>query len=194
MTVDESPNIALGFYQESEFTKPSPNCPHPELWHTYDIQGTEVEVITMVWGLIRGTQPDRVLETGTSRGFMASAIGQALRDNGHGHLHTYEPVPRTAAEAHVHTAGVRDWLTIHTQPSMVPWEYGPIDFAWFDSLLDLRYQEFDFYYEHMHSRTIVGFHDTARHFGNWSDQIRNDKRLATFDMPTPRGMILGRVR
>ena len=188
-----SPNIPIGYYNESQFTKPSPECPHPERWHTDDIQGTEVEVISMVAGLIRGLQPDVVLETGTSRGFMSYQIGVSLRDNGHGHLTTYEPDEETWSEAVHNTEQVREWVTCENLPSMVPWQRELLDFCWFDSLLELRWREFDFYFEHMSPRCVVGFHDTAAHFGDWAQQVRDDPRIAVLDLPTPRGVILGRV-
>lgn len=188
-----SPNIEVGYYNEGRFTKPSPECPHPERWHTWDIQATEVEVIEMVGGLIRGLQPDLVLETGTSRGFLSYRIGMALRENGHGYLHTYEPVEDTWNEAVTNTAQVEDVVTCHNLPSMVPWEYGELDFCWFDSLLELRWREFDFYYPYMSPRCVVGFHDTAAHFGDWSLDVASDERLEMIQLPTPRGVILGRV-
>jgi hypothetical protein len=187
-----SPNIPVGWYNEAQFTAPRAECPRPDHWHTYDIQGTEAEVIDMVGGLIRGLQPEVVLETGTSRGFMALRIATALTDNGHGHLHSYEPDEEPYSYA-VGNVWPYETATLHNLPSMVPWEYGPIDFAWFDSLLDLRWREFDFYYPHMSDRCVVGFHDTAPHFGFWPAQVRFDDRLSIIDLPTPRGVILGRV-
>jgi hypothetical protein len=188
-----SPNIEVGYYSEAQFTRPSAECPNPELWHTWDIQGTEVEVIEMVAGLVRGLQPEVVLETGTSRGFMAYRVAMALRENGHGHLHTYEPNEATWGEAVANTVHVSDVVTLHNLPSMEPWEGGEIEFCWFDSLLELRWAEFDFYYPHMSDRCVVGFHDTAPHFGNWAAQVRFDDRLELINLPTPRGVILGRV-
>lgn len=186
-------NIEPGWYSEAGFTKPTAECPHPEYWHSYDLQGTEAEVIDLVGGLVRGLQPDVVLETGTSRGFMAAMIGHALTANGHGHLHTYEPDEETFTEAVATVAEVAGAVTVHNEPSMVPWTHGAIDFAWFDSLVELRWPEFDFYFPHMSHRCVVGFHDTAEKFGDWPVPVRDDVRIQSFDLPTPRGVILGRV-
>lgn len=182
---------------EARFTKARPDCPHPEYWTSEDGDATENEVVEMVAGLVRGIQPDTVLETGTHTGVMAAAIGEALQKNGHGHLVSYEPdLARVSkADKRIRRQGVhvQDFVTVVCQPSMQPWTYGAIDFAWFDSLLDLRLAEFEYYLPHMHANTIVGFHDAGPHHGKWSDPVRTHSRLRAFDMPTPRGMLLGRV-
>jgi len=188
---EEPPNVEVGYYNEGKFTRPTPHCPHPENWHTRDIQATEVEVIEMIAGMVRGLQPDVVLETGTSRGFMAQAIGEALDKNGHGVLHSYEPHAATWNEA-MKRVGL-DRVRLHNEPSMVPWEHGPIDFAWFDSLTDLRQAEFEFYLPHFSDRAAIGFHDTAPHFGDWTIPLVGsliDNGFIPFELPTPRGVIL----
>ncbi len=194
---DHSPNVPVGYYSEAQFTSVRDDLPHPEYWHTYDAQATEVEVIDFAWGLVRMLQPERVVETGTSRGFLASAIGQALKKNGHGLLMTYEPDAATHAEAVKNTAHVRDQVECWQRPSLPPsitWGQ-KIDLFWFDSLLTLRYPEFQAYYENgnVGMRTIMCFHDTARHFGEWSEAVRTDQRLAVLNMPTPRGLIVAQA-
>jgi len=189
-----SPNIKPGRYMESDFTKPTPICPKPVHWHTHDIQATEIEVIEMVHGMIRGLQPEMVLETGTSRGFMAKSIGNALYVNGHGRLITFEPDEDTWREA-CRTVGANPYITMANQASMVPWNARKIDFAWHDSLIELRQPEFEFYLPHYSDRAVVCFHDTAPHFGDWSDYLRTQLKTEGFsylDWPSPRGVIIAR--
>lgn len=195
-----SPNVPVGHYSEAKFTKPRPDCEHPERWHTRDVQATEIEVVEMVAGMIRGLQPDVVLETGTSRGFMTLAIAEALETNGRGVVFTYEPVAETMTEA------LRTWDE-KGGPESLPiisrecgsmdyaWKDGPIDFAWHDSLLGLRVPEFEFYLPHYSERAVVCFHDTAPRFGAWSNSLRRRLQRAGFsylEMPTPRGCIISR--
>jgi predicted O-methyltransferase YrrM len=189
---DHSPNVAVGWYNESQFSPARPAVPHPERFHTRDIQATEDEVIEMVHGIIRGIQPTWCVETGTSRGFLAKRIGDALAINGGGTLVTYESEEETWLEAQDQVGTYPQIISLN-EPSMRPWEHGPIDFAWFDSLLELRWREFDFYAPHMSTGAIVCFHDCAPRFGPWSDQVRHDPRIRVIDMPTPRGMLMGRL-
>lgn len=191
--MNHSPNVAVGWYGEAQFSPARPEVPHPERFHTYDLQGTEYEVIEMVHGLIRGIQPTWCVETGTSRGFLARRIGDALAMNGGGTLVTYEPEEETWLEAQEQIGQYHSIISIN-EKSMQPWTWGPIDFAWFDSLIELRWQEFDFYYPHMSPGALICWHDCAPRFGTWSDQVRNDPRLRVIDMPTPRGMLMGRIR
>lgn len=183
-----------GWYSEANFSPARPECLYPELWHTRDTQTVEAEVADMVFGLIRGLQPRVVLETGTSRGRLAVRIGRALDLNSWGHLHTYEPDLERWNEAVVNIEAVAGRVTCHREPSMQPWKWAPIEFAWFDSLTTLRAAEFEFYLPHMHERCVVGFHDTAPRFGRWTQQVRGLIDLDIIDLPTPRGVILGRVR
>ena len=177
---------------EAEFTHPTERCPNPAYWHTYDAQSTEVEVIEMVAGMIRGLQPEVVLETGTSNGWMANSIGAALNRNGHGILHTFEPHTATWNEAKA-LVSWREHVVLHNEPSMVPWTFGPIDFAWHDSLVDLRRAEFEFYLPHYSDQVVLGFHDTAPHFGTWPKSLAHSLQSNGFsliELPTPRGVIL----
>lgn len=183
---------------ESEFTQPRPDCPHPERWHAYDDQSTEVEVIQLAAALVRALQPDVVLETGTHRGFMAEAIGMALHQNGQGTLITMEPDPELHAVASQRCAAwpvrvlQRESLAVHPDVirTLAP---GHVGFAWFDSLLDLRAAELEHFSPLFDSRTIVGFHDAGPHHGEWSNELRNHPRLRSLDLPTPRGCLLAQV-
>ncbi|MEY2957704.1 MAG: hypothetical protein RLZZ01_272 [Actinomycetota bacterium] len=176
---------------EARFTAPRPDCPHPERWHSDDSDATEHEVSEFVHGLVRALQPDTCLETGTHLGHTARAIGAALLANGQGTLHTFEPNLEKVKAARVECEGLP--VTVHPVESMTSWVDGPIDFAWFDSLLHLRVKEFEYYLPWMHSRTVVGFHDAGPHHGPWSHAAREHPRLRAFDLPTPRGCLIGRV-
>jgi hypothetical protein len=185
---------------ESTFTAPRVDCPHPERWTCPDEQATEVEVSELVAALVTALQPDVVIETGTYLGHTARRIGEALVRNGQGRLVTMEP------DADRHAAAVfrvgddlpvdvlqRESLSVSCEEirSLAP---GHVGLAWFDSLLELRVAEFEHFSALFDERTIVGFHDAGAHHGDWSDEVRRHPRLATIDLPTPRGCIIARVR
>jgi len=72
---------------------------------------------------------------------------------------------------------------------------GPVDFAWFDSLLDLRAREFIHFRSWMHAGTVVGFHDTGPQHPLRPDveNLAGLGMLAPVFLPTPRGVCFGRV-
>ena len=175
---------------ESELTAPSEHCPSPHYWHAHDGMATEVEVLELVAAFVRALQPEIVVETGTHRGFGAEAIGHALERNGHGHLYTLEVDEALHAEAEARTHRLPVSCLLMSSADFTP--PGPIDFAWFDSETNLRLPEFVAYRPFMHSRTVVGFHDTAPHHGY--RPTLDSLGIVLLDLPTPRGVTFGRIR
>jgi predicted O-methyltransferase YrrM len=178
-------------YQESKWTRPREWCPHPEWWTSTDPQSTEFEVSDLVAGFVRALQPEYVIETGTCIGQTASAIGYALKVNGHGRLDTLE----TEHDRAEHSRDVCKDLpvTVHEIPSLEFEPTGPVDFAWLDSRLDLRIPEYERYRPWMTPGAIVGFHDTAPHHGSFGDDIEALPGLRAIRLRTPRGVTFGQV-
>lgn len=178
---------------ESRFTKPRADCPHPEYWTSQDSDSTENEVLEMLHGLIRGLQPDFVIETGSAHGYGTKALGSALLANGHGRLVSLEVDPKRAQEASERASGLP--VTVLNQRSL---DYTPeetIDFAFFDSLFELRAKEFKAYYPHMTPNTVVAFHDTSKHHSLWPeiDKLEEDGYIKGIYLPTPRGITIAQV-
>ena len=57
-----------------------------------DDDSTYPEDKLFIYGLVRSLSPEVCVEVGTHRGQTALFISQALRDNGHGHLITCDPI------------------------------------------------------------------------------------------------------
>jgi len=157
-------------------------------------QSTEVEVTALVAAMVTALQPDFVIETGSGIGGTTEAIGNALRANGQGDLVSLEVDPERIAVAR---ARCRDLpVTILQMSSM---DYTPdrlIDFAFFDSLARLRALEFERYLPWMHSRTVVGFHDTGPHHPMRGYLLPLEQRgllVSSLYLPTPRGVMFSRV-
>src|SRR4051812_32344071 len=129
-----------GTRPESSWTKPREDCPHPEWWTATDGDSTETEVTELVAAFVRALQPQYVVETGTAFGQTSRAIGKALKRNGHGHLDTLEVDPHRCTQARLVTRGLP--VNVIERASL---EFKPtrrVDFAWFDSLIELRVPEF----------------------------------------------------
>ena len=175
---------------ESRWTKPTDRCPHPERWTSTDPQSTEVEVSALAGAFVRALQPDYVIETGSCIGQTTAAIALALAANRHGHLDSLEVDPERAAftRSRVTHAVVNPRVTVHEVASLDFTPAGPVGFAWLDSLMELRIPEFRRYRPWMGTGTIVGFHDTAPHHGDWAREIEHLEGVREIRLPTPRGV------
>ncbi len=180
---------------ESDFTQPTAECPHPEHWSAFDDQAAEVEVIELVAALIRAMKPAYVVETGTHVGHMASAIGEALKANGFGLLDTCEVDADRVLQARDACQSLP--VAVHQVSSLEFTSTAPIEFAWFDSLLELRAPEFLRFQPHMVKGAVVGFHDTGPQFGGVLRSAINDLTADGLIRPialrTPRGVVLAQV-
>lgn len=173
-------------YLESKWTRPRADCPHPERWSSTDPQSTEIEVSELVAGFVRALQPDYVIETGTCIGQTAWIIGEALRTNGQGRLDTLETDPERAAAARRTCEGMP--VTVHCVPSLEFTPAGPVGFAWLDSRVELRVPEFERFRPHMIPGSIVGFHDTSPHQGEWGREVESLPGTRAIRLRTPRGV------
>lgn len=174
---------------EVTWTAPRAHCPHPERWHATDQDSTEIEVSALVAAFVTALRPDFVVETGTNIGLTAQAVGRALADAGHGRLVTLETDPDFADIARERCIGlpvdVLHMSSLDYQPDQ------PIDFAWFDSLVQIRALEYVRYLPVMHDRTVVGFHDTGPQHPvtGYLDQLVADGLMTEpLYLPTPRGV------
>lgn len=189
---------------ESRFTAPTDLCPYPERWTSTDGDSTEEEVCALVYGLVRGLQPDAVLETGTGFGAMAERITDALFVNARGKLFTIENDPERVAYSR-RRLGYRQQIEIIEGSSLAwtPPDDVVFDLAWFDSYYELRVPEFRAFRRWMRRGTIVCFHDTApghgAHRSPTADSIRTTivaelhSQLRLVHLPTPRGATIGEV-
>lgn len=181
-------------FRESAFTSPRVDCPHPEYWSASDDQSTEVEVTALVAAMVVALQPEFVVETGACIGNTSEAIGKALRANGHGQLVALEteigPVQTARQRCMDLPVSILRMSSLDYTPDR------PIDFAFFDSLVRLRAEEFERYLPWMHERTVVSFHDTAPHHP-LRDLLKplaeRELLLSPLYLPTPRGIMFARV-
>jgi hypothetical protein len=113
-------------------------------------------------------------------------IGQALKSNGRGRLDTLEYDPERVEFSRQLCNGLP--VTVHEIDTMTFTPAGPIGFAWFDSETHLRVPEFERFRPWIIPGTIVGFHDTASHHGEWSQALLRLPNTRAIRLPTPRGV------
>lgn len=188
---------------ESENTAPTERCPHPEWWTATDSESTEVEVIDLVYGLVRGLQPANVLETGTAYGEMAARICDAISANGHGRLYSLEIDPERYKRAEKRLAD--SWSFSLYRERSLDW-HPPrgvdvvFDLCYFDAYYRERVAEFNHFHPYMRPGTICCFHDSAPGHGieqgkdiltTIAEGLRGKARL--IHLPTPRGLTIAEV-
>lgn len=178
---------------EMAHTLPTDFCPHPEHYHSENCSATEREVSEFIAGLVRLTQPEIVVETGTCLGHTAYQIGKALSANGHGQLYTLETDAEFCGKAQ------RRCLALPVQvinlPAMAWTPPGKIDFLFIDSADD-RWEEFLHYRPHLSPRAIIVLHDTREGY-HGADAARRildqEEILEHIVFNNPRGLLVAKL-
>ena len=170
---------------ESDFTVPTPECPHPELWAAHDGDSSEVEVTEFVHALVRVLKPELVVETGACYGHTTVAIGRALQQNGRGECVAIKIDPDRARE----TARRCEGLPVHVlEASSLTYQPAqPVDLAFIDSDFAIREAE----WRQLRPRFAV-FHDTgSQHvMRHHVSRLAAEGLLTPIFLPTPRGVCL----
>jgi len=178
-------------------------------WHCYDSGGVECEVGELLYSLARVIKPQNVLETGLYSAVSTMYICQALKDNGFGHLQSFE-----IEEEHIKRSTERlkkldlfDWVTIHHQSSL---DYTPdrqFEIFCLDSEPWLRFHELARFFPNLKEGGFALIHDLHHHCGQvvvegkefawpWGklpDKLKKlvqDKRLTPVYFPSPRGLTM----
>ena len=190
---------------EDVHTPPHDACHTPALWHAPNSEATECEVTELVAALVRAVQPEYVVETGSANGFTTVAIGEALHRNGHGRGVSLEvdELLHDEASKRVTRAGVQDVMEVRLESSLDFTPEMEVDFALFDSLYELRVDEFLRYKKlgALKPGTIVTFHDWTSglrgHYMDVREQVEQrlvrTGQLRCVYVPSPRGLVVGEV-
>jgi hypothetical protein len=170
-----------------------------QLGSMFDGYAAEAEVIDFLYALVRMIKPEHALETGTWLGRSAIAIGSALRDNGFGYLTSLEADPEVArcAIAEIETADLHHWVKVVTNQSLNFQPEKELQFALFDSPIDIRAKEFRHFYGKLAAGASVVFPDTGAQHRGLADTITElitHGQLSGSFFPTPRGVFVGTVQ
>ena len=184
------PRVSTILKRESEFSIPSEFCPHPEHWTAFDPSSAEVEVSEFIFSLIRMMQPEFIIETGTCFGQTTEYIGRALKENSHGKCVSLEINEAMVEYARKRCVDLPVEVILESSLDYTTDE--TIDFAWFDSLPAIRFDEFIKFLPNFSKGAIVCFHDTAPHFSTqYVDKLYDYGNVINFK--TPRGLTIVQV-
>jgi predicted O-methyltransferase YrrM len=134
----------------------------------HDGGSTEVEYLELLKSLVRVFKPNSVLETGALRGWGTKAIVEGMNANGFGHVWTVEFDPQWVnyTRKRLTEEKLIDRVTIVEGDSriMIPWTDQKFDFAFFDSELGIRCEEFEICLREksFNKGAWAAFHDTSR--------------------------------
>jgi len=192
--------IDLPVCRESQFSAPSEWAPDPSLFSCFDCEGSEIEAFEALAAVVRCTKPNFVLETGTYHGCSAAYICDALKRNGsYGRMvsvEIYEDSIKFARDL------LRPLGFLGEGPAQCEIIHGksldyvppcPIDFLFSDSCFEARIPELKKFRPWMSPRAWVAVHDYPKHkrmIGDL-DQLEWIERV---EIPTPRGLVIGRLK
>ncbi len=148
------------------------NVAHPhspeeqaEKFLAVDAGSTEVETLNWLYATICLTKPNAVLETGAFNGLGTIALAAACQANGFGKVHSIEIAPamcdRLRAKLGRYELGA--WAEVHCNDSLKFLETTELffDFAFFDSLCQIRADEYEIVARRGLLSGMATFHDTS---------------------------------
>ena len=197
-----------GFLRNSRYLKAQPEVsPGFSDYSMFNSGGVEGEVGEFLYGFVRLTKPDCILETGTHRGISTLYMAAALKENAKGHIWTLEIFDENikASRALWRDTGVDSFATCLKQDSLSYRPEGMFDILFLDSEPQYRFDEFVNFYPHLKPGGFIFIHDLHPNLG-LSDVVVNgmrnwpygdfrekfgehilDHSLQTFSFFTPRG-------
>ena len=169
------------------------------LWSMFDTRTPEVETLDFIYALARLIKPAAAFESNTWLGLITCAVAKAQLANGFGEMTTLE------ADADVHATAVKNIANYGLTP-MVTAIHGnelpqsatrQFDLAIFNDARDLQIAQFLKFREYLADGCVVVIVNAAGHLFVAADGIaalQAHGLIEGIDLPTPRGLFVGRVR
>jgi predicted O-methyltransferase YrrM len=188
-----------GAVMQHEYSRATPECPHPERWRMYDAMAAEVEVLDFLKTLVTTIKPELVVETGTFIGSSTLRIAEGLRENGFGRVITCEADPKVFEEASKRflASGLGEWIELRNESSLEMKVEGRIDLLYCDSDLPLREREVRWFLPQVNPNGLILMHDASSALKTVREGARNLEReglLSVVFLPTPRGLVVAQKR
>lgn len=177
-------------------TKIAPGANHPNAYTAQHQQSAEDEVGDFLWGVIRLTHPDHVLETGAYMGDTTARMVDAVTRNGHGTVTTVELNPQRAGAVQRRLPTARVLTGSYDTVNLAPPGPGRYGVAFFDSHWE-RDLEFTAARPFLAPGAVLVFHDCGPQHKNGMVRERVELLEARglirgFYIPCPRGVIIAR--
>jgi len=176
-------------------------------FHSFNDAGVEIEVGEFLYALVRILKPANVLETGTHHGIGASYMGQALKDNGEGHLDTIEFLPEIYSRAIKRITDLKllREVSVHLTDARAFVPVNKYQLILLDTEPQTRFEELLRFFPCLEPGGFVFIHDLHRHmhqienkdhgfawpFGPIPEEMKyliKRGHLVPFHFPTPRGL------
>jgi predicted O-methyltransferase YrrM len=186
-------------FAQPEYTPPTPECPHPELWHMLDSQTTEVEVLDFLRSLVITTKPGLIVETGTFLGHGTLKLAEGARENGFGRVITieFDSDIRDRALIRFESSGLSPWIESRLESSLDTVIEGTIDLLYSDSHLANREAEIRRLLPQLDPRGLLVIHDASSHFKVVREaalRLEAEGLISTVLLSTPRGVVIAQRR
>ena len=155
-----------------------------------DAGSTEMEVLNWLYATICLVKAENILETGTLNAMGTIALASACKANGFGHVHTIEIDPKycALAEQTLKKEGLLKYVSIHCCDSLDFLRTTDLhfDFAFIDSLCEIRVEEYSICMERCILKGMAVFHDTsptrAKTYQYPSEAVHNKYRQDIYEI------------
>lgn len=184
---------------QTEYSKSTPECPHPERWRMLDSLSAEVEVLEFLQALVTTLKPNLVLETGTFMGVSTLRIAEGLKANGFGKVITCEidPVVFAKAKQRIDGSGLGKWIEYRNESSLETKVSGTIDILFSDSAWETREPEVRHFLPQINPHGIILMHDASSHLKTVREaalRLEAEGLISVLLLPTPRGLVMAQKR
>ena len=184
---------------QPEYSRPTPECPHPERWHMYDSMTAEVEVLDFLEQLVKTVKPQLIVETGTFSGLSTLRLARGLQANGCGRVITceYDSKVYAAATQRFASSGLGKWIEARNESSMNMKVDGAIDMLFCDSDAPLREVEVRRFLPQVSEWGLILMHDASSAMKIVREsalRLEAEGLITALLLPTPRGLVLAQKK
>jgi predicted O-methyltransferase YrrM len=191
--------IERGDQLQPEYHRPTPECPHPELWSMFDSMTAEIEVLEFLRTVVTTIKPELVVETGTFSGISTLWIAEGLKANGRGRIISCEFDPKVYenAKARIAASGLAEWIELRNESSLEMKVGGTIDLFFSDSDMPIREQEIRRFLPQINPYGLILMHDASSHLKIVREaalKLEREGLISVVLLRTPRGLVVAQKR